>query len=92
MVGATRHGSQPGARLIVDACVAAGFEPRIVAETDHAPIVHGLVAAGVGVDARARDLARRRSRPGSPCAGSPRPSRAARSTPSSVREGCGRPP
>jgi molybdate transport repressor ModE-like protein len=43
------HGSQPGARLIVDACRAAGFEPRIVAETDHAPIVHGLVAAGVGV-------------------------------------------
>jgi DNA-binding transcriptional LysR family regulator len=43
------HGSQPGARLIYDACVAAGFEPRIVAETDHAPIVHGLVAAGVGV-------------------------------------------
>ena len=43
------HGSQPGARLIYDACVAAGFEPRIVAETDHAPVVHGLVAAGVGV-------------------------------------------
>jgi DNA-binding transcriptional LysR family regulator len=43
------HGSQPGAKLIFDACVAAGFEPRIVAETDHAPIVHGLVAAGVGV-------------------------------------------
>jgi molybdate transport repressor ModE-like protein len=43
------HGSQPGARLIYDTCLAAGFEPRIVAETDHAPIVHGLVAAGVGV-------------------------------------------
>ena len=43
------QGSQPGARLIYDACVAAGFEPRIVAETDHAAITHGLVEAGVGV-------------------------------------------
>lgn len=31
------------------ACVAAGFEPRIVHLSDHAPITQGLVAAGVGV-------------------------------------------
>ena len=31
------------------ACLAAGFEPRIVALSDHAPITQGLVAAGVGV-------------------------------------------
>ena len=31
------------------ACLAAGFEPRITALSDHAPITQGLVAAGVGV-------------------------------------------
>lgn len=31
------------------ACLAAGFEPRIVALSDHAPITQGLVAAGIGV-------------------------------------------
>jgi DNA-binding transcriptional LysR family regulator len=31
------------------ACLAAGFEPRIAALSDHAPITQGLVAAGVGV-------------------------------------------
>ena len=31
------------------ACLAAGFEPRIVHLSDHAPITQGLVAAGVGV-------------------------------------------
>jgi DNA-binding transcriptional LysR family regulator len=31
------------------ACVAAGFEPRIVSLSDHAPITQGLVAAGIGV-------------------------------------------
>lgn len=31
------------------ACLAAGFEPRIVHLSDHAPITQGLVAAGAGV-------------------------------------------
>jgi DNA-binding transcriptional LysR family regulator len=31
------------------ACLAAGFEPRLVALSDHAPITQGLVAAGLGV-------------------------------------------
>ena len=31
------------------ACLAAGFEPRIVALSDHAPITQGLVSAGIGV-------------------------------------------
>jgi DNA-binding transcriptional LysR family regulator len=31
------------------ACIAAGFEPRIVARTDQALVSHGLVAAGAGV-------------------------------------------
>ena len=31
------------------ACLAAGFEPRILHLSDHAPITQGLVAAGVGV-------------------------------------------
>jgi DNA-binding transcriptional LysR family regulator len=31
------------------ACLAAGFEPRIVARSDHAPITQGLVALGLGV-------------------------------------------
>ena len=31
------------------ACLAAGFEPRIVHLSDHAPITQGLVAAGLGV-------------------------------------------
>lgn len=43
------RGTQPGAGVIRGACVAAGFEPRIVAESDHALVIHGLVAAGVGV-------------------------------------------
>ncbi|HEU6445705.1 MAG TPA: LysR family transcriptional regulator [Gaiellaceae bacterium] len=31
------------------ACLAAGFEPRVVHLSDHAPITQGLVAAGMGV-------------------------------------------
>lgn len=39
-----------GATIVVDAIsVFRERQPRIVAETDHAPILHGLVAAGVGV-------------------------------------------
>jgi DNA-binding transcriptional LysR family regulator len=41
---------QAGATGITyQACLAAGFEPRIVALSDHAPITQGLVAAGIGV-------------------------------------------
>ena len=41
---------QAGATGITfQACLAAGFEPRIVALSDHAPITQGLVALGVGV-------------------------------------------
>ena len=41
---------QAGASGITyQACLAAGFEPRIVALSDHAPITQGLVALGVGV-------------------------------------------
>jgi DNA-binding transcriptional LysR family regulator len=44
------EGTSPASgRLIRRACLAAGFAPRIVAQADHAPIIHGLVAAGVGV-------------------------------------------
>ena len=44
------HGTQHAVSgLILRACRDAGFEPRVVAQTDHAPISHGLVAAGVGV-------------------------------------------
>jgi DNA-binding transcriptional LysR family regulator len=35
--------------ITYQACLAAGFEPRIVALSDHAPITQGLVALGVGV-------------------------------------------
>jgi DNA-binding transcriptional LysR family regulator len=31
------------------ACLAAGFEPRIVHLSDHAPLTQGLVAAGLGI-------------------------------------------
>jgi DNA-binding transcriptional LysR family regulator len=41
---------QAGATGITyQACLAAGFEPRIVALSDHAPITQGLVALGIGV-------------------------------------------
>jgi molybdate transport repressor ModE-like protein len=44
------HGTQHAVSgLILRACRDAGFEPRVVAQTDHAAISHGLVAAGVGV-------------------------------------------
>jgi DNA-binding transcriptional LysR family regulator len=35
--------------ITYQACLAAGFEPRIVALSDHAPITQGLIALGVGV-------------------------------------------
>jgi molybdate transport repressor ModE-like protein len=35
--------------ITYQACLAAGFEPRIVALSDHAPITQGLVALGIGV-------------------------------------------
>jgi DNA-binding transcriptional LysR family regulator len=37
------------AGITYQACLAAGFEPRIVALSDHAPITQGLVALGIGV-------------------------------------------
>jgi DNA-binding transcriptional LysR family regulator len=41
---------QAGATGITyQACLAAGFEPRIAALSDHAPITQGLVALGIGV-------------------------------------------
>jgi DNA-binding transcriptional LysR family regulator len=41
---------QAGASGITfQACLAAGFEPRIAALSDHAPITQGLVALGIGV-------------------------------------------
>ena len=44
------HAVQAGATGITyQACLAAGFEPRIVALSDHAPITQGLVALGIGV-------------------------------------------
>jgi DNA-binding transcriptional LysR family regulator len=44
------HAVQAGAGGITyQACLAAGFEPRIVALSDHAPITQGLVALGIGV-------------------------------------------
>jgi DNA-binding transcriptional LysR family regulator len=35
--------------ITYQACLAAGFEPRIVARSDHAHITQGLVALGIGV-------------------------------------------
>jgi DNA-binding transcriptional LysR family regulator len=35
--------------ITYQACLAAGFEPRIAALSDHAPITQGLVAQGIGV-------------------------------------------
>jgi DNA-binding transcriptional LysR family regulator len=35
--------------ITYQACLAAGFEPRLVALSDHAPITQGLVALGIGV-------------------------------------------
>jgi DNA-binding transcriptional LysR family regulator len=35
--------------ITYQACLAAGFEPRIAARSDHAPITQGLVALGIGV-------------------------------------------
>lgn len=45
IVGADRGG--PG--LIEKACLAAGFEPRIVARLEHQPAIQAAVAANVGV-------------------------------------------
>ena len=42
------HGTQPGG-LIQRACIAAGFEPRVVGRTDQTQISQSLVAAGLGV-------------------------------------------
>jgi DNA-binding transcriptional LysR family regulator len=39
----------PCARHVVQACLAAGFEPRVAFESDDFDTVQGLVAAGVGV-------------------------------------------
>jgi DNA-binding transcriptional LysR family regulator len=42
------QGTQPGG-LIQRACLAAGFEPRVVGRTDQTHISQSLVAAGLGV-------------------------------------------
>jgi DNA-binding transcriptional LysR family regulator len=39
----------PASSVILNACRAAGFEPRIAFETDDALAIQGLVAAGLGV-------------------------------------------
>jgi DNA-binding transcriptional LysR family regulator len=66
---------QAGATGITyQACLAAGFEPRIVALSDHAPITQGLVALGIGVTLISslsvpqtrRDIAVRRLKPSGP--------------------------
>ncbi len=44
-----RDDSPEGYDLVVDGCQAAGFSPRIAAETSEAQTVLALVAAGVGV-------------------------------------------
>jgi DNA-binding transcriptional LysR family regulator len=41
--------SSPCARHVVQACLSAGFEPRVAFESDDFETVQGLVAAGVGV-------------------------------------------
>jgi DNA-binding transcriptional LysR family regulator len=38
-----------GRGLIVDACIAAGFEPQVVARLDNQPAIQAAVAAGLGV-------------------------------------------
>lgn len=38
-----------GDRLILDACVTAGFEPRVVARLDSQPAIQAAVAVGLGV-------------------------------------------
>ena len=44
------QGTQGGASgLVYQACVAAGFEPRIACEADDTLMIGGLVAAGVGL-------------------------------------------
>ncbi len=45
---ATTH-SCPDSRLFLQACHAAGFEPRIAFQSDDYPAILGFVAAGVGV-------------------------------------------
>lgn len=45
---ATTH-SCPDSRLLLQACHAAGFEPRIAFQNDDYPAILGFVAAGVGV-------------------------------------------
>ena len=44
-----RDDSPEGYDLVVEGCQAAGFSPRIAAETSEAQTVLALVAAGVGV-------------------------------------------
>jgi DNA-binding transcriptional LysR family regulator len=54
-------GACPDARLLVQACHAAGFEPRIVFQNNDYSVLLGFVAAGVGV-ALIPDMAARRVR------------------------------
>ena len=42
-------GTCPDARIVLQACGGAGFEPRIVFQNDDYPAIQGFIAAGVGV-------------------------------------------
>jgi DNA-binding transcriptional LysR family regulator len=45
----SNSGTCPDARIVLQACGGAGFEPRVVFQNDDYPAIQGFIAAGVGV-------------------------------------------
>ena len=45
----SNSGTCPDARIVLQACGGAGFEPQIVFQNDDYPAIQGFIAAGVGV-------------------------------------------
>ena len=45
----SRSGTCPDARIVLQACGAAGYEPQIVFQNEDYPAIQGFIAAGVGV-------------------------------------------
>lgn len=45
----SNSGTCPDARILLQACAAAGFEPQVAFQNDDYPAIQGFIAAGVGV-------------------------------------------
>lgn len=56
-----RFGSSMFQKHLYDACIAAGFEPRVVQQVVEVPAILNLVAAGLGISVVPRTLAQLRS-------------------------------